>query len=401
MGVINIGVFGRRNVGKSSIINLLCGENVSIVSDIPGTTTDGVKKRIELPSLGKCNIIDTAGVDDTGRLGQMRVEKSLQIINQIDMALLLFSGNIFAKEEQHLLSLLKEGDIPTILIHNQSDILPLDPTLSADLMNRYGVDVVEFSCAYNDTTLIKEEVELLLALLEKGATLLEPYKERGLFDGIAQAQQGKRVILVCPIDSEAPVGRLILPQVKAIRHLLDRGAVAIVLEPKALASYIKENPLPDLVVTDSQVFGEVAKIIPPQIPLTSFSVLMARSRGCYKYYLEGTPKISELKDGDKVLILESCSHHSTCEDIGRVKLPALFRKFTGKELEFEVLPGLEKIENIEKYSLVVQCGGCVITSKQLYMRLKPAITMGIPVTNYGMAIAYMKGITLSPEGIRG
>lgn len=401
MSVINIGIFGRRNVGKSSLINLLCGEDVAIVSHHPGTTTDVVRKRIELPSIGKCNLIDTAGVDDDGDLGLKRVERSLKMVNQVDLALLLFSGNIFAREELSLLKHLKKNSVPTILVHNQSDIIPLDPALSGDLMGRYGVDIIEFSCADIDEESRKSEIALLLAYLEKGLTQIEPYRDKGMFDGIRYVSKGKRVLLVCPIDSEAPVGRLILPQVKAIRELLDIGAIVTIIQPENLEEFLSSNPAPHLVVTDSQAFRFVHSTLPNNIPLTSFSVLLAKSRGCYHNYLEGTPKISALKDGDKVLILESCSHHSSCEDIGRVKLPALFSKYSGKSFEFDVVPGMDSLPaDIEKYALVVQCGGCVITSKQLYLRLKGAIDKGVPVTNYGMAIAYMNGIPLSVDGIR-
>lgn len=405
MGIINIGIFGRRNVGKSSLVNLLTGQDSSIVSDVPGTTTDPVRKRIELPQIGKCNLIDTAGIDDTGELGQMRVAKTHDVIRQVDVALLLFSGNIFSYEEVSLLKLLKEEDVPTVVLHNQSDIVPLDPAVAMDIMQQYAVDVVEFSCARIEEQVQHEEVEMLLAYLEKAIAQTAPYRERAMFDGIVpeNSDNGEqyRVLLVCPIDSEAPAGRLILPQVMAIRDLLDRGAVPTILQPAALGQYLAENPKPHLVVTDSQAFGEVSAIVPESIPLTSFSVLLARSRGCYAEYLAGTPQISNLKDGDRVLILESCTHHSSCEDIGRVKLPALFRKFTGKQLEFDVVAGLDRIGNpLGSYALIAQCGGCMITSKQLYMRLKPAIKMGIPVTNYGMAIAYMKGVKLSADGIR-
>lgn len=405
MAVINIGIFGRRNVGKSSLLNLLAGQNFSIVSDHPGTTTDPTRKRIELPKIGRCNLIDTAGIDDTGELGLQRVAKSRDIIRQVDVAILIFTANIFSFEELSLLKELREAEVPTIALHNQSDIVPLDPAIAMDIMQQYAVDVVEFSCARIDEQMQRGEVDMLMAYLEKAVAQTAPYRERAIFDGIIPDKPRRgvqhRVLLVCPIDSEAPVGRLILPQTMAIRDLLDRGAVATVLQPAALRKHLRENPAPDLVVTDSQVFGEVSKIVPKRIPLTSFSVLLARSRGCYANYLDGTPKISNLQDGDRILILESCTHHSSCEDIGRVKLPALFRKFTGKQLKFDVVSGLDNIGRpLEDYALIAQCGGCMITSKQLYLRLKPAIKRGIPVTNYGMAIAYMKGIKLSADGIR-
>ena len=404
MALTNIGIFGRRNVGKSSLINLLTGQDTAIVSDTPGTTTDPVRKRMEILGIGKCNLIDTAGIDDTGDLGEQRVAKTYQAAAQVDVALLLFTANLFSREEVQMLNALREAQVPTIAVHNQSDIVPLDPAVAMDIMHKYAVDVVEFSCARIDDTLRRDETDMLLAYIEKAVAQAAPFRERAMFDGIIpdKPKRGKqhRVLLVCPIDSEAPAGRLILPQTMAIRDILDRGAVATVLQPAALRKYLRENPVPDLVVTDSQVFGEVSGILPKKVPLTSFSVLLARSRSCYPNYLEGTPKISRLQDGDRVLILESCTHHSSCEDIGRVKLPALFRKFTGKQLEFDIVSGLDQITRpVEEYALIAQCGGCMITSKQLYNRLKPAITKGIPVTNYGMAIAYMKGVKLSADGI--
>ena len=404
MALTNIGIFGRRNVGKSSLINLLTGQDTAIVSDTPGTTTDPVRKRMEIPGIGKCNLIDTAGIDDTGDLGEQRVAKTYQAAAQVDVALLLFTANLFSREEVQMLNALREAQVPTIAVHNQSDIVPLDPAVAMDIMHKYAVDVVEFSCARIDDTLRRDETDMLLAYIEKAVAQAAPFRERAMFDGIIpdKPKRGKqhRVLLVCLIDSEAPAGRLILPQTMAIRDILDRGAVATVLQPAALSKYLRENPVPDLVVTDSQVFGEVSEILPKKVPLTSFSVLLARSRSCYPNYLEGTPKISRLQDGDRVLILESCTHHSSCEDIGRVKLPALFRKFTGKQLEFDIVSGLDQITRpVEEYALIAQCGGCMITSKQQYNRLKPAITKGIPVTNYGMAIAYMKGVKLSADGI--
>jgi [FeFe] hydrogenase H-cluster maturation GTPase HydF len=397
MALTNIGLFGRRNVGKSSLVNLLSGQEISIVSSVPGTTTDAVRKRIELPDMGKCLLIDTAGIDDSGDLGTMRVEKSAAIARQVDIALILFANNIFGREERELLEFFRDEDTPVILVHNQSDLVPLDPAVAVELAETYHIDVVEFSCKNTDIQGRESAVELLLAYLYKAYLQVAPYQQKGMFEGLDYS----RVLLVCPIDSEAPEGRLILPQAMAIRELLDKRAIVSVVQPDTLKQYLETSPLPELVVTDSQAFSEVAAVVPASVPLTSFSVLMARKSSCYKHYLEGTPKISNLQDGDRILILESCTHHSSCEDIGRVKLPALFRKFTGKSLEFDVVAGLDKIErNISEYSMVVQCGGCMITSKQLHMRLKPAIKAGIPVANYGMAIAYMKGVKLSADGIR-
>lgn len=397
MNLTNIGIFGRTNTGKSSLINTLIGQEFAIVSDTPGTTTDPIKKRLEIFGLGPCQLIDTAGLDDNSELGKKRVAKTKEVIAQIDLALLLFTANNFDNVEKKLLKELKEMNVPVILVHNQSDIIPLNPETASELSEIYAFDLIEFSCSLIDEDEQREVVELLLSLIVKGAAE-SPYRERPLFENMIEKDD--EVVLVCPIDSQAPTGRLILPQVMAVRDLLDRQAIATVLLPEQLPIYIEtkvnSSPLsipPKLVVTDSQVFSQVAKIVPAEIPLTSFSMLLARSKGCFYDYIEGTPTISQLKDGDRILILESCSHHASCEDIGRVKLPNLFKKFTGKKLEFEIVAGLDKIpREITEYALVAQCGGCVITARQLASRLQPALKKKVPVTNYGMAIAYMSGI---------
>ncbi len=389
MNLTNIGVFGKRNVGKSTIVNLLLGQDFAIVSDTPGTTTDPVKKRIEIFGIGPCQIIDTAGIDDSGEIGMKRVQKTKEIISHIDIALLLFTANNFSKGEKDLLKELNTLKIPTILVHNQSDIIPMDKSVMTRLKEKYGLDIIEFSSNIIDQQKQNEMVKKLISLIVR-ASKESILVEKPIFDGLVR--EGDNVILICPVDSEAPTGRLILPQVMAIRDLLDKKAVAIVLLPSALQNHLSNNIKPDLVVTDSQVLDQVSAILPDEIPLTSFSMLLARSKGCFNYYIDGTPTISKLKDGDRILILESCTHHASCEDIGRVKLPNLFRKYTGKKLDFDVVAGFDNIKrNISDYALVAQCGGCMITSRQLYSRLYPAIEKNIPVTNYGMAIAYMLG----------
>lgn len=386
-----IGVFGKRNTGKSSLINTITGQDVAIVSDIPGTTTDPVRKRMEIFGVGPVVLIDTAGIDDSGELGNQRVKKSKQIISQIDIAILLFTNNQLDKYEKDLIRQFIDEEIPLILVHNQSDIIPLDRKLALWITEKYGIDVVEFSCNMLEEVEQKQSVEMLTSLIIKG--LQSSFSNgNGLFDGLVDADD--LVVLVCPIDSEAPEGRLILPQVNAIRDILDRGGVSVVLQPDALEKYLNNCTLkPKLVVTDSQVFDKISKIVPEDIPLTGFSPLLARSKGFFEYYLNGTPKIGDLNDGDRVLILESCSHHSSCEDIGRVKIPGLLQKKTGKRLEWDVVAGLDEIpRDIKDYSIVIQCGGCMITNRQLFSRLKPAIDAGLPVTNYGMALAYCMGI---------
>ena len=393
MSVKHIGIFGKRNVGKSSLINLLLGQDFAIVSDKAGTTTDPVKKRMEIPDIGTVQFVDTAGVDDTGELGTKRVEKSFKLVEEVDLALLVFAGNVFGKEEKDLLVRFKEFDVPVVVIHNQSDIVPLDGGVAADLMNMYGCDVVEFSCCIMDEQEQREAVDMLMAFIAKG--LLLQGGERTIMQGLVEP--GDNIVLVCPIDSEAPAGRLILPQVMAIRDILDQGGVATVLQPEQLPGYFVSNGPESvkMVVTDSQVFKRVATMVPDSIPLTSFSILMARAKGPFEDYLKGTPAIDSLKDGDKVLVLESCTHHTSCEDIGRVKIPAMLEKHCGCKLDFTFISGLDELPSVEElstYSLALQCGGCMVTRRQLNNRVRRVIKAGVPVSNYGMSIAYLTNI---------
>ena len=398
MSVKHIGIFGRRNVGKSSLINLLLGQDFAIVSDQAGTTTDPVKKRMEIPDVGPVQLIDTAGIDDIGEVGQKRVEKSLKLIDEVDLALLVFTGNIFGKEEKDLLAQLKENDVPVVVVHNQSDIVPLDCGVAGDLTNIYKCDVVEFSCRMPDPQEQKDAVEMLMAFIVKG--LLVQEKEKTIMQGLVEP--GDNIVLVCPIDSEAPAGRLILPQVMAIRDILDRGGVATVLQPSQLQDYLANiastpaavKPSVKMVVTDSQAFKQVAAIVPESIPLTSFSVLMARSKGPFEDYVKGVEAIGKLKEGDNVLVLESCTHHTSCEDIGRVKIPMMLQKKAGCKLNFTFVSGLDELPPLENFALALQCGGCMVTHRQLRNRIRRVVAAGIPVTNYGMCIAYVTGIFL-------
>ena len=388
---IYIGIFGRRNSGKSSLINKLSGEDVAIVSDIPGTTTDPIKKRMEISGVGPVVLVDTAGIDDEGELGAKRVERTKQVIKQIDLAILIYTNNLFEKFEKDLSeSFFKEG-IPFIIVHNQSDIVPMEQNLALDLTTKLRCDSLEFTCAALDEEDQRVIVENLVSLIVKN---LEDslFVKRGMFDNLVNT--GDNILLVTPIDSEAPEGRLILPQVNAIREILDLGGVVTVLQPDQLKSFLDLNSSKiSLVVTDSQVFDRVSKSIPQNLPLTGFSILLAYSKSNFEKYLEGTPVIDKLKDGDRVLILESCSHHSSCDDIGRVKIPALLKKRSGAAIEWEVVAGLDLIKRpITDYALVVQCGGCMVTQKQLFSRLREAIEAGVPVTNYGMTLAWCMGI---------
>ncbi len=379
----HIGIFGRRNCGKSSLINLLTGQDIAIVSDTAGTTTDPVKKSIEIFGIGPCVLIDTAGIDDTGELGRQRIEKSFKVLEEIDCAILVITGNNFEEPEKQLIARLKALAVPYFIVHNKADQEPLLAVLKAVIEQNYGVKVLDFSVSRND------DIAPIVALL-KQAIPESAYQKASLLGGIIKPNEV--VVLVCPVDSEAPEGRLILPQVMAIRDVLDNECICVVLKETHLQQYLETMPKPALIVTDSQVFGFVSKIVPADIPLTSFSIVMARLRGDFDNYVKGTPKLSELNDGDTVLLLESCTHHSTCDDIGRVKLPRMILNFTGKDIRFDYVSGLSPIANPEKYALAIQCGGCMSTRKQLLNRTNLFVNQGIPISNYGMALAYMNGI---------
>ena len=382
-----IGIFGDRNVGKSSLINSLTGQQVAIVSEVPGTTTDPVRKRIELPGIGVCTVIDTAGLDDDGgALGRERVAKSLQAARQVDLGILVFAGNRFPEGAARVAELLQKLNVPLVLVHNKSDREPLKDDLRKRLNATYKTEPVTYDCTAQDTA-ARDRLTAAIRDALSGAEIIE----RPMFEGLVG--EGTQIVLVCPIDSEAPQGRLILPQVNAIRAILDGGGVATVLQPGQLSGYLeKAAGKVDLVVTDSQAFARVAAIVPESIPLTSFSMLLARSMGNFEAYKTGVETLDRLQDGDRILMLESCTHHANCEDIGRVKLPALIRKHSGKQLEFEMVSGLDPLGDLSRYALAIQCGGCMVTARQLQNRLRSVTEAGVPVVNYGMAIAWLTGI---------
>lgn len=353
-----IGFFGRRNVGKSSLVNFLTGQQIAIVSDTAGTTTDPVRKSMEIGGIGPVVLIDTAGIDDEGELGAMRVEKSMAALAEVDLALLLYIEGAYGEPEKMVERWCKEHGTPMLKVLTK-----------ATPINK----------------------EALIAQI-KEALPESAYRRRSLLGDIIS--HGDTVVLVTPIDSSAPEGRMILPQVQVLRDLMDIHAQAMFCQPEELPSTLATlKTMPQLVVTDSQAFNRVAADVPEEVPLTSFSVVLARQKGLFANYLEGTKKIGDLKDGDRILLLESCTHNVTCEDIGRVKLPAALRKATGKNLQCDVIGGQSPLpSDLSRYALVIQCGGCVITAQQVKARLLPALEVGVPVSNYGLALAWCNGI---------
>jgi [FeFe] hydrogenase H-cluster maturation GTPase HydF len=373
-----IGFFGRTNVGKSTIVNALTGQEVSIVSQEKGTTTDVVKKNMELFGYGAVVVVDTAGLDDDTTLGEKRIKASLHALTQMDLAVLIVSENRFEKVEEDFVERCKKYDIPLIILYNKSDITPANEEIkrkiSLELKNH---------CS--------ESMLLISDIIAKTLKAKEGERKTPLQNIV---KKGDIILLVTPIDTAAPQGRLILPQVQLIRDVLDKDCVCVVVKETELEMVLREKGIkPDLVITDSKVFEMVDKIVPKEIKLTSFSVVLARMKGAFEQYLKGTPYLDKLKDGDKVLMLESCTHQPTCEDIGRVKLPQWISKYTGKKLEFSAVSGLSEIETpLTDFAMIIQCGGCVATAWQIRNRLLPALENNVPVSNYGLVIAYIHGI---------
>ncbi len=381
----HIGIFGRRNNGKSSLINALAGQDVAIVSNQPGTTTDPVRKSVEIFGIGPAVLVDTAGIDDEGELGSQRVRKTLQVIKSIDLAIIVVTNNEISKFENELISHFKKFDVPYIFVHNKADVVPVTADLQNFVHLKLQTEIIDFSTLNP----INKDSLIQMIIRHMPATA---YQSPSLFGGLLK--RGDIVLLITPIDNEAPEGRMILPQVQAIRDVLDNDCINVVLKETEVEHFLITTGIkPRLAVTDSQMFGRIDKIIPKDIPLTGFSVLLARHKGPFDKYLAGTPKIDELKDGDRVLILESCTHQVNCDDIGRYKIPGWLQEYTGKKLQFDIVAGLDSFDHdLRKYALLVQCGGCMITRKQVHSRLREAIEAGIPITNYGMAIAWTKGI---------
>ena len=373
---VHIGFFGMRNAGKSSIVNAVTGQKLSLVSDFKGTTTDPVKKAMELLPLGPVVIIDTPGIDDEGELGEMRVKRAKQAMNLCDIAVLVVDGKKgIQSPDKELITAFEARKISYIIAYNKADLLENIPDCKENeiyVSAKSGKGIFE----------LKE----MMARSEKGwesgrkivSDLIEP---------------NDIVVLVVPIDSAAPKGRLILPQQQVIRDVLESGAAAVVTRETELKETLESlGRKPKIVITDSQAFGVVSKIVPEEIPLTSFSILFVRYKGGLESAVHGAATLDKLKDGDKVLISEGCTHHRQCEDIGTVKMPKWIKEYTGKDLQFEFTSGTEFPEEISDYSLIVHCGACMLNDREMKYRRTFADSNGVPMTNYGIVIAYMNGI---------
>lgn len=371
---IHIGFFGRRNAGKSSVVNAVTNQQISVVSDVKGTTTDPVTKAMELLPLGPVVIIDTPGFDDEGALGEMRVKRTKQVLNRVDVAVLVVDGTVGKTgADNELIEIFTDKKIPYIAAYNKSDI-----SEQTDCPDGVAVSALDGT----NIGLLKEKIAHL--------TKTDDTKKKICGDLVSE---GDFVVLVVPIDSAAPKGRLILPQQQTIRDVLESGATAIVVRDTELKSTLENlGKKPKLVITDSQAFESVSKDVPEDIYLTSFSILLARYKGFLKSAVEGATAIDRLKDGDRVLISEGCTHHRQCDDIGTVKLPRWLKNYTGKELVFETSSGKGFPDDLSPYSLVLHCGGCMLNEREVQYRRKFAEDSEVPFTNYGTAIAYMQGI---------
>lgn len=384
---VHIGFFGKRNVGKSSIVNKVTGQELAVVSDVKGTTTDPVSKAMELLPLGPVVIIDTPGIDDEGHLGELRVRKAKQVLNRVDVAVLVVDATVGKTSvDEELIRIFKEKEIPYLVVYNKTDLLKTkdgNRLSSENKLNQNAEQSIYASAATGQNIYeLKERIASLAVTDELKLRLVGDLLEPSDF-----------AILVVPIDKAAPKGRLILPQQQTIRDVLEAGAAAIVIKEDELSNALENlGKKPKLVITDSQVFAKVSKETPEDIWLTSFSILFARFKGNLKAAAAGAAAIDRLKDGDKILISEGCTHHRQCDDIGTVKLPRWIRNYTGKDLEFEYSSGRDFPEDVTKYSLIVHCGGCMLNEREMRYRQKCALDQEIPITNYGIAIAYMQGI---------
>lgn len=393
---IHIGFFGRRNAGKSSLVNAVTHQEIAVVSDTKGTTTDPVYKTMELLPLGAVMIIDTPGFDDEGMLGQLRIKKTRQVLNKTDIAVLVINGEEgITPQDEEMLSLFVEKEIPYLLAVNKMDVLP-QPEVEKGISGFFA------ERGNNRERLDKQQERVCFVSAKEGTGILEfceklahlvPVKEERFQIVGDLIQPMDTVVLVVPIDSSAPKGRLILPQQQVIRDILEVGAVSVVVRDTELKETLaKLSRPPALVITDSQVFRQVAEDTPENVFLTSFSILMARNKGFLETAVRGVNALQNIKDGDKILIAEGCTHHRQCEDIGTVKLPQWIREYTGSTPEYDFCSGTEFPEDLSAYKCIIHCGGCMLGEKELVYRMKCAIDQKVPFTNYGTAIAYMNGI---------
>ncbi len=378
---LHIGIFGKRNAGKSSIINAITEQDLAIVSDVKGTTTDPVMKTMELLPLGPVVFIDTPGLDDEGELGELRVKKAYQMLNKTDVALVVIDGkNGMTTADESILAKIQDKEIPYIVVYNKKDLI-IDNAIKSNAEN--GID-----CIWVSTT-TGENIEELKRMIANAVPKADVYKP--IVSDLIKPLDF--VVLVVPIDGSAPKGRLILPQQQTIRDILEAGAVSVVVKDTELSEMLdKLQVKPSLIITDSQVFGKVAQLVPEDIPLTSFSILMARYKGDLKTVVRGANALDDLQDGDTVMISEGCTHHRQCEDIGTVKLPKWIQEYTGKDIRFAFTSGTEFLDDLSNHKMVIHCGGCMLNEREMKYRLKCAEDAKVPMTNYGIAIAHMKGI---------
>ncbi|MCH5279190.1 MAG: [FeFe] hydrogenase H-cluster maturation GTPase HydF [Christensenellaceae bacterium] len=376
---VHIAFFGMRNAGKSSVVNAVTGQDLSVVSDVGGTTTDPVRKAMELLPLGPVVIIDTPGIDDKGELGEMRVQRAMDVLSKTDIAVLVVDAMKGMKDADYtLVKLFNERKIPYIITKNKVDLL----TDAADSAALGDNEILVSALTGQGINELKERMARIVGSKE--------HEKRLVADLI---NPGDIVVLVVPIDESAPKGRLILAQQQTIRDVLEAGAIAVVSREKELAETLRSlSKKPAIVITDSQAFGEVSKIVPADIPLTSFSILFVRYKGDLRLAVHGAATLDKLRDGDTVLISEACTHHRQCKDIGTVKLPGWIRSYTGKEINFEFTSGGEFPRELSKYALIVHCGACMLNEREMQFRTEQARAEGVPITNYGIAIAQMHGI---------
>ena len=382
---VHIGLFGKRNAGKSSLINALTGQKLAVVAEVPGTTTDPVLKAMELLPLGPVLMMDTAGIDDTGELGQLRVQKSLQVLNKTDIAVLVIDSTAgITEEDLKLLQRIQDKELSCVVVFTKTDVAEQNVALEA-MHKRIPSSIPRISVSSTTGKNIRELKELLAHLV--------PQKKAPFPICADLIEQEDHVLLVTPIDSAAPKGRLILPQQQTIRDIIDRGAVAVITKENNVGSSLenmKEPPV--MVITDSQAFGKVNQAVPHEIKLTSFSILMARHKGNLEQAVLGVAALKQLQDGDRILISEGCTHHRQCGDIGTEKLPKWIQDFTGKHFNFSWTSGTEFPTDLSLYKLIIHCGGCMLNEREMQYRYRCAADQNVPMTNYGLCIAYTHGI---------